>query len=56
MFSIAKNICGANISVNDVKLLISGKQTGTKKMTSAKTQKQFSAKLAYEKGKIEFKF
>ncbi len=55
-FSIAKNICGANISVNDVKLLISGKQTGTKKMTSAKTQKQFSAKLAYEKGKIEFKF
>ena len=55
-FSIAKNICGANISVNDVKLLISGKQTGTKKMTSAKTQKQFSAKLAYEKGKIEFRF
>ena len=55
-FSIAKNICGAKISANDVKLLITGKQTAMKKMISTKNQKEFSAKLVYEKGKIEFKF
>lgn len=55
-FSIGKNICGANISQNDVRLLTTGKLTGAKKMTSPKTKKDFSAKLAFINGKIEFKF
>lgn len=55
-FSIGKNICGANITLNDVKTLISGKQTGNKKMTSSKTNKQFTAKLVYRNEKVEFVF
>lgn len=53
-FSIGKNICNAKINPSDIKLLINGKITNYKKMKSVKTGKDFSAKLKYQNGKIEF--
>lgn len=55
-FSIGKNICGAKVSANDIKLLATGKLTAAKKMKSAKSGKDFTAKLKYANGKIEFVF
>lgn len=53
-FSVWKNIAGAKISVSDIQLLIAGKKTHKKKMTSSKTQKTFEASLQYINGKIDF--
>lgn len=54
-FTVWKNICGAKITASDVQLLISGKKTKAKKMTS-KAGKEFSAPLQLVNGKVEFVF
>lgn len=54
-FTIWKNIANAKVSSADVQLLITGKKTKTKKMTS-KAGKEFSAALQLINGKVEFVF
>lgn len=54
-FTIWKNIANAKISTADAQLLITGKKTKTKKMTS-KAGKEFSAALQLINCKVEFVF
>lgn len=52
-FSISKKICNATITDQDLILLLQGKQTKAKKMTS-KQGKVFKAKLQFSKGALNF--
>ncbi|MDR1429300.1 MAG: topoisomerase C-terminal repeat-containing protein, partial [Spirochaetaceae bacterium] len=55
-FSVWKTVTGAKISLEDVKLLVSGKPTGIKKCTS-KNGKRFIAFFVLEQdGKLAFRF
>ena len=54
-FAIWKSIMSAKISLNDAKLLLSGKTTGAKKLTK-KDGSTFSAKLKLDAGEIKFVF
>jgi DNA topoisomerase-3 len=55
-FSIWKTVAGAKVSLEDIKLLVSGKPTGIKKCTS-KNGKRFTAFFVLEKdGKLAFRF
>jgi DNA topoisomerase-3 len=54
-FAIYKVIAGAPVSVDDAKLLLSGKPTKPKKCRS-QAGKEFSAAFSLEGGKIVFKF
>jgi DNA topoisomerase-3 len=55
-FSIWKEVSGSKISSPDVKLLVSGKPTGSKKCTS-KNGKRFSSVFVLEQdGKLAFRF
>lgn len=54
-FSIWKEICTAKITPTDIKILLSGGKTKSKKMKS-KTGKEFTAPLELINGKIEFVF
>jgi DNA topoisomerase-3 len=55
-FSIWKEVAGARISVNDVKVLVSGKPTGLKKCTS-KSGKRFTAVFIMNRdGKLDLRF
>jgi DNA topoisomerase-3 len=55
-FSIRKEIAGAKVSLEDMRLLISGKPTGIKKCMS-KNGKRFPAVFVLEKdGKLAFRF
>jgi DNA topoisomerase-3 len=55
-FSIWKEVAGARMLVNDVKVLVSGKPTGIKKCAS-KNGKRFTAVFILEKvGKVAFRF
>jgi DNA topoisomerase-3 len=56
VFSIWKEVAGARMSVNDVKVLVSGKPTGLKKCTS-KSGKRFTAVFSMNRdGKLELHF
>ena len=54
-FAIWKSIMSAKISLNDAKLLLSGKTTGAKKLTK-KDGSTFSAKLKLDAGEIKLVF
>jgi DNA topoisomerase-3 len=55
-FSVWKTVAGAKISLEDVKLLVSGKPTGIKKCMS-KNGKRFTAFFVLERdGKLAFRF
>jgi DNA topoisomerase-3 len=55
-FSVWKTVAGAKVSLEDVKMLVSGKPTGIKKCTS-KNGKRFKAVFVLEKdGKLAFRF
>jgi len=56
-FSINLNICGATISINNAKKLLSEGVTDTiDSFYSKRTQKSFSAKLRLKDGKVSFEF
>jgi DNA topoisomerase-3 len=55
-FSIWKEVAGVRMSVNDVKVLVSGKSTGIKKCTS-KNGKRFTAVFSMNRdGKLDLRF
>ena len=55
-FAVWKEICGAAVSEADVRILLAGKKTGSKKCKSVKSGKEFKAAFVLVKGMVEFVF
>ena len=55
-FAVWKEICGAAVSEADVRILLAGKKTGSKKCKSVKSGKDFKAAFVLVKGMVEFVF